>query len=601
MKTRLFQWMLAAILICGTSVFISCSSNEDNSVVPVEPDHNIADNIIGKWMITDVDGQSAPTDMRRVVTFVSATKAYMSASIAQTQEGGNKWDNQTEADMVIDDNKITLTIYPNENAVLVHEFTVTDINGSEFTAYLKVIVPMDGNMVNTREGTIRFTKVPADYSEDVLGTWEGRCTSEGSVFDDGQEHRWEYKADGTFVYYVKDGDNWVPSDNSLNEYFVDGTLLCTRWVNQGQENREWWEITIDEGKMNWTALRQNTDGTTFTTTFEMKKVLTQEDFEQNISGKWYAENNTPGSINVDGNSIDYQKVVQYANFRDDGTGFWSIIFVDENSDAIDIPNHFCGGQFNYTVNGDTLSVEMTSSGIPIMEDNWDVTYSNGTISVNAPEAPSSLTPMSPEMDADCQRWLRQLGFGYSGSLMLSDAETSHCGMVVCAEGHLHEAKHPVPEGCIAVGVLGKVTRKGHGLIICLFDAYAQTCHTINSWKTGTDFAGIKLKMMPEEAYGKYMKGYTKLGDFRVTNWGVGQKKDYCEIFKNLGCEKHNGDEYAYDKNVDAHFRYGVGGRTFWGSYWTASEEDRFSGSAFYDMWFGPVKSMEHAIRPVMGF
>ena len=38
------------------------------------------------------------------------------------------------------------------------------------------------------------------------------------------------------------------------------------------ENREWWEITIADGKMNWTALRQNEDGTTFTATFEMKKV-----------------------------------------------------------------------------------------------------------------------------------------------------------------------------------------------------------------------------------------------------------------------------------------------------------------------------------------
>ena len=28
-----------------------------------------------------------------------------------------------------------------------------------------------------------------------------------------------------------------------------------------------------------------------------------------IVGKWYAENNTPGSINADGISIDYQKLV----------------------------------------------------------------------------------------------------------------------------------------------------------------------------------------------------------------------------------------------------------------------------------------------------
>ena len=71
---------------------------------------------------------------------------------------------------------------------------------------------------------------------------------------DGELHRWEYKADGTYTYYVKDGDQWVASANTLNEYFVAGNLLCFRWVDNGQENREWWEITIENGVMKWTVL-----------------------------------------------------------------------------------------------------------------------------------------------------------------------------------------------------------------------------------------------------------------------------------------------------------------------------------------------------------
>ena len=40
---RLFQWMLAAILICGVAtVFTSCT-NEDN---PVDPVDNLSENII---------------------------------------------------------------------------------------------------------------------------------------------------------------------------------------------------------------------------------------------------------------------------------------------------------------------------------------------------------------------------------------------------------------------------------------------------------------------------------------------------------------------------------------------------------------------------
>ena len=40
----------------------------------------------------------------------------------------------------------------------------------------------------------------------------------------------------------------------------------------GAENREWWEISIDGNKMNWSALREDEDGKTFTATFEMTKV-----------------------------------------------------------------------------------------------------------------------------------------------------------------------------------------------------------------------------------------------------------------------------------------------------------------------------------------
>lgn len=143
------------------------------------------------------------------------------------------------------------------------EFIVTDINNTDFTTNQKVNVTVDGRVVFSEDFVLRFEKDTVDYREAILGTWEGRCTSEGSVFDD-----------GTYAYYAKDGDNWVLYGNdTLNEYFVDGNLLCTRWIEDGVESREWWEISIEDGnKMYWTALRRNADGTTFTATFEMSLV-----------------------------------------------------------------------------------------------------------------------------------------------------------------------------------------------------------------------------------------------------------------------------------------------------------------------------------------
>ena len=50
MQTKMFQWVIAAALMCGTSVFTSCTSKNDNPVAPAQPDLNIAEKIIGRWM-----------------------------------------------------------------------------------------------------------------------------------------------------------------------------------------------------------------------------------------------------------------------------------------------------------------------------------------------------------------------------------------------------------------------------------------------------------------------------------------------------------------------------------------------------------------------
>ena len=267
MRTKFFQLMLAALVVCTAMVFNSCSSDDNDNNID-----NLSEKIIGKWITADMNGQPAPTNDKMVFTFVSTTKALVSASLNTHPEVSELWATQTENDVAINGNKMTLTSHPNQHETVVDELTVTAINNSELIANRKLTVTVNGKVVISEDQLVRYEKVTADYRDAIVGTWQGHCTSAGSVFDDGQEHRWQYKADGTYVFYVKDGNNWVPSANTLNEYFVDGTLLCSRWIDQGQENREWWEISINGNKMNWTALRENPDGTTFTATFEMTKV-----------------------------------------------------------------------------------------------------------------------------------------------------------------------------------------------------------------------------------------------------------------------------------------------------------------------------------------
>ena len=277
-EDELREWWEIESLSGDEMVWTALRQNADGSTFQQKMtwkkiDLNVAEKIIGKWIFVERNGEPTPSNKKRVYNFVSPTKAYISASDGIGPVVSLNWLDKTEADVTFFGNKVTLTVQNDEHTTMVDEYTVTAINDTEIIANLKVTSKVDGNVVFSQDGTMRFEKVTTDYKADIVGTWQGHCTSEGSVFDDGQEHRWQYNADGTYVYYVKDGDNWVPYEgNTLNEYFVDGNLLCTRWIDLGQENREWWEITINGDKMNWTALRENEDRTTFTATFEMKKV-----------------------------------------------------------------------------------------------------------------------------------------------------------------------------------------------------------------------------------------------------------------------------------------------------------------------------------------
>ena len=243
---------------------------EENSGEVTQAD--IEEKLIGSWIIADRSGQPALTNEKIVITFDSTAKAHVSGSYNARPELGKQWMDMTEAEVEISGNKVTITRKAAEETSIVNELTITNITDTETQGDLVIKSISNGEERVITEEPIRFVKVNDDLSEEILGTWEGHCTSEGSAFDDGKEHRWEYKADGTYVYYNKVGDEWVASDNTLNEYFVSGDLLCMRWVENGVENREWWEISIEDGRMSWTALRADEDGSTYTTSFEMNKV-----------------------------------------------------------------------------------------------------------------------------------------------------------------------------------------------------------------------------------------------------------------------------------------------------------------------------------------
>ena len=274
---KIMNWMLAATLICGASVFTSCTNgNGDNPVVPAEPDLGVAEKIIGKWMLAEMDGLPVPTNQKVVQTFLSATKVTESLSRTNYSDDTDKWHTSLEGTCSIEGSTVTMTFLPEDGVTTTCILNVQSITSTEMVASTKRTTIDNGRTVHELEAKLRMVKVGADYSADIIGMWEGRMTSEQSVYGDVEDHRWEYMTDGSFNYFHEVDGQWQISDDDYADYFVDGNLLCTRWKNAGEgqeERREWWEIeSIKDGVMKWKALRQNADGTTYTATFEMKKI-----------------------------------------------------------------------------------------------------------------------------------------------------------------------------------------------------------------------------------------------------------------------------------------------------------------------------------------
>ena len=239
------------------------------------PELNVAEKILGKWMASDADAQPVVTNEKLVMDFVSTTEALVSASFNHNPAAGTPWFDMLQHDVVINGNIVTLTSQYDPITTTEEIFTMIDINDNEFFAVLQFSMLVNGNVVLSKDYPVRYVKVNVDYANAIVGTWQGHCTSQGSVFDDGQEHRWEYLADGSFRYYTEVDGQWQLSNDEYANYFVTGYLLCTRWRNAGgdTENREWWEITINGDTMNWTALREDENGQRYTATFEMSRVF----------------------------------------------------------------------------------------------------------------------------------------------------------------------------------------------------------------------------------------------------------------------------------------------------------------------------------------
>ena len=256
------------------------------------------------------------------------------------------------------------------------------------------------------------------------------------------------------------------------------------------------------------------------------------------------------------------------------------------------------GTNTYTVSRSSAAGPIYVAIRPVTSANIDITANDGSQCYN-----KSLTGKNYAADN-----------GYSVSwkmpeALLSNANTANYGMVVCADGHLHLAKTAVPGGCTAVGILGKVTETGHGLILALQDAPKQTWDIINGWNSVTNYAGTTLKLLPDGARGSltsYIILWPSISNpITVSNWCVAQKSDYEAIFTNLGSTTGDSNDTTYDDNVNAYITTGVGGTAMAGDYWSATEYAEYGGWYAWGFhsysWVNYFTTGSDSVRPVLGF
>ena len=264
------QGMMVA-LVCGAAFLTGCSSKDGEKTVFLDDyEKNIANKIVGRWINVEESGKAVATNQKGVITIASFSKGYYSTSFSD-----EAWIVREPFEIAIKRDTISWVVASGPMTINV-QHVVNSVTDAEMNTTSNLVAKIGDSVVNEiGPMTMRYVKLTKDYRQDVIGLWEGKITSDSSKFDDGELHRWEFTADGKYVYYNLVKDKWEPVGDTLSQYFVDGDLLCARWKNEGdeQESREWWEIeSIEDGVMKWKALRIGEDGAPYAASFTMTKV-----------------------------------------------------------------------------------------------------------------------------------------------------------------------------------------------------------------------------------------------------------------------------------------------------------------------------------------
>jgi uncharacterized lipoprotein YehR (DUF1307 family) len=246
--------VLALIAMVGAILNLtSCSEEEELTAQDVA----LKKSIVGKWKTYSVNGNLGITDNKEVITYNS------DGTFTSTTFRNKKWESSDNYKYYLNGSS-----YIEVNSNYTVKAVISSISDDE------IVYSDFANNKGFECQKLVSRKINADYSKEIIGLWEG-VEMTGESTHGTSDHRWEYRADGSYTYYTKDAEgNWIAdASNSGNEFYVDGDFLGTRWIRDGKENREWWDIEkCNDTEMVWSALRRNKSGKIFNTKMVLRKV-----------------------------------------------------------------------------------------------------------------------------------------------------------------------------------------------------------------------------------------------------------------------------------------------------------------------------------------
>mgnify|MGYP002620148009 CR=1 FL=1 len=275
MRTKQFYHVfLASVMLAATAGLMTSCATEDNPGKPTGPSESVVkEKIVGKWKAVMQDGKERVTNRHAIMTFFADGTMTYTRSYYSDYWGIQIWANRAPYTYTVSDNLVTREGLEENGQMRKTFYEVNSIGNSEMEMALTGYV-LDGQNYPIKQ-TNKYKHVTADYSEDIIGLWEATETTGEQTYND-DNARLAFLTDGTYKYYRKSeaGEWQLVSTRDVEEYFVDGDFVATRWQEKGGEmNYEWWDIDeIKDGQMKWSALREREDGTRFTTTFTWRKV-----------------------------------------------------------------------------------------------------------------------------------------------------------------------------------------------------------------------------------------------------------------------------------------------------------------------------------------